>query len=96
MLVIGLAAAALRARIEKADIVCDAGETVVGTDAAIYRDADGYFGVVETMSDEIGSTFEVEPMDFSNAVSVELIARSFAGSERTRYLANAIIPGYRC
>lgn len=96
MLMIGIAASELMARIEKAQIVCDGGETVNGTDSAIYKDADGFFGVVETMSKDIGSTFEMEPMDFKDAVSVEFLARSFVGGERTKFLANAIIPGYEC
>lgn len=96
MLVIGMAASELMARIEKAQIFCDGGETVNGTDAAIYKDDAGVFGVVETMSKDIGSTFEMEPMDFKDAVSVDFIARSVVGAERTRYLARAIIPGYEC
>lgn len=96
MLVIGMAASELMARIEKAQIFYDGGETVDGTDAAIYKDDAGFFGVVETMSEDAGSTFEMEPMDFKDAISIEFIARSFAGSERTKYLARAIIPGYEC
>lgn len=96
MLVIGIAASKLMARIEKAQIVCDGGETVSGTDAALYKDDAGFFGVVETMSKDIGSTFEMEPMDFKDAISIEVIARSVVGAERTRYLARAIIPGYEC
>lgn len=86
---------ALVARVEAAQMICEGGVAVEGTEAAIFKDADGYFGVIETRSDELGSVFETVDLNTKDAISIEFMSRDSEGAVKTRFLAKMISPDYQ-
>lgn len=86
---------ALVERIEAAQMICEGGVAVEGTEAAIFKDTAGYFGVVETRSDELGSVFETADLNAKDAIGIEFMARDSVGAVKTHFLAKMIIPDYQ-
>ena len=81
-------------RMEKAAPICDGGINYKDVEAAIYRDAGGAFGVVETKNEiaylEARNLTDQE----ADAIVAGAARRTYGNPARTKYLANAIISDF--
>lgn len=84
----------LQKRIESARLVLEGGVAFEGTEAAIFKNDQGCFGVVETQAPEGFGVFETAEMSAADVSRICFDIQHRRGSARTKYLAVQIIPDY--